>query len=179
MIIVLGGRAGSGKSTIAKEVAKKLGYKHYSMGDLQRNIAKEKGISLLELGKLEEKDDSIDRQLDKKQKELGIKEDNFVIDGRLSVFFLPKALKIFLDAYPKTRAGRILKDNREMEKSRDVSTMLESMKKREDSEAKRYKAYYGFDCYDKRKYDAVIDTTSLQVEAVVEKVMELAKKRRL
>ena len=53
MIIVLGGRAGSGKSTIAKEVAKKLGYKHYSMGDLQRNIAKEKGISLLELGKLQ------------------------------------------------------------------------------------------------------------------------------
>jgi len=179
MIIALGGRAGSGKSTIAKAVAKKLGYRHYSMGDLQRQIAKEKGISLLELGKLEENDDSFDRELDRKQKELGEKEDNFVIDGRLSAFFIPNALKIFLDADPKTRAERILKDRREMEQSKDLKAMLKSIEQREASENKRYKTYYGFDCYDPRHYDTVIDSTSLGVEQVVEKVLALVKKRRL
>src|SRR3989338_11659150 len=96
MIIVISGRAGSGKSTIAKALSKRLNLKHYSMGDLTRQVAKERGITLLELGKLEESDDSIDRAIDNKQRELG-KGDNFVIDGRLSAFFIPHAtFKIFL-----------------------------------------------------------------------------------
>ena len=175
MIIVIGGRAGSGKSTIAKLVAKKLKLKHYSIGDLQRQIAKERGISLLELGRLEEKDPTIDRDLDNKQKELGKNEDNFVIDGRLSAFFMPKAIKIFLDADEKARAERILKDNRETEKNSDLKEAIKNMKKREDSENKRYKEYYGIGCYDKSKYDFVIDTTDLTVEQVADKVIEAVK----
>ncbi len=175
MIIVTGGRAGSGKSTIARLVAKKLNLKHYSMGDLQRSIAKEKGISLLELGKLEEKDPTIDKDLDNKQKVLGEKEDNFVIDGRLSAFFIPKAIKIFLDADEKTRAERILKDNREIEKNSNIDKTIKNMNKREKSENKRYKQYYGLDCYNKDNYDVVIDTTNLTIEQVVNKVIEAVK----
>ncbi|MCH9028900.1 MAG: nucleoside monophosphate kinase, partial [Bacteroidetes bacterium] len=66
MIITISGKAGSGKSTVAKELARKLELKHYSIGDLMRQMAKEKNISLTELGKLAEKDDSIDKELDKK-----------------------------------------------------------------------------------------------------------------
>jgi len=175
MIVVIGGRAGSGKSTIAKLVAKQLSLKHYSMGDLQREIAKEKGISLVELGKLEEKDAAIDKELDNKQKELGEKEDNFVIDGRLSAFFIPKAIKIFLDGDEKTRAERILKDTRETEESKDIKETIKSINQREDSENKRYKEYYDIDCYDKTKYDTVIDTTNLTIEQVTEKVLEAVK----
>ena len=175
MIVVIGGRAGSGKSTIARLVAKKLKLKHYSMGDLQRQIAKEKGISLVELGKLEEKYPKIDKELDKKQKELGEKEDNFVIDGRLSAFFIPKAVKLFLDADEKTRAERISKDNREAEKSASISKTIENMRKREESENKRYREYYKMDCYDKSGYDVVIDTTNLTIEQVAEQVLETIK----
>jgi len=175
MRIVIGGRAGSGKSTIAKLVAKKLSLKHYSMGDLQRQIAKERGISLLELGKLEEKDPSIDKELDNKQKELE-KEDNFVIDGRLSAFFIKDAVKIFLDADEKTRAERILKDNRETEKNGDINETIKNMNQREESENKRYEEYYGLECYDKSKYDVIIDTTDLTIEQVVDKVVESIKK---
>ena len=91
MKITLGGTAGSGKSTAAKLLAKKLGYKHYSMGDFQREIAEEKGISLLELGKLEEKVKSLDEEVDQRQIELGRKEDNFVIDSRLGFHFIPNS----------------------------------------------------------------------------------------
>ena len=66
MIITISGKAGSGKSTVAKEIARKLELKHYSIGDLMRQMAKEKNISLSELGELAEKDDSIDKELDKK-----------------------------------------------------------------------------------------------------------------
>ncbi|MFC1769291.1 (d)CMP kinase [Nanoarchaeota archaeon] len=175
MIIVISGRAGSGKSTIAKIIAKKLNLTHYSMGDLTRQIAKEKGISLLDLGKIEEIDDSIDKELDEKQKELG-KGDNFVIDGRLSAFFIPNAdFKIFLDADKTERAKRILTDKRGEEKNLDLATTLKNMDKREESENNRYFKYYGFNCYDISKYNLVLDTTNLEVEEVIKKVLEFIK----
>ena len=74
MIITIAGTAGSGKSSVGKLLAKRLNYKHYSMGDLQRNIAEEQGISLLELSKLEEKDRSIDEEVDQRQISLGREE---------------------------------------------------------------------------------------------------------
>ena len=90
MIITISGKAGSGKSTVAKQLAKKLNLKHYSIGDIMRQIAKERNLSLNELSKLAEKDKSIDTELDKKQLELRNKKD-FIIDGRLTAYFIPKA----------------------------------------------------------------------------------------
>lgn len=176
MIITIGGKAGSGKSTIAKQLAKKLNLKHYSIGDLQRGIAKEKGITLMELSKLEEENPAIDKELDEKQKELGKKEDNFVIDGRLSAFFIPNSIKIFLDADEKVRAERILKDERDSEKNGDIDETIKNIKEREESEKIRYKKYYGFDCYDESKYDIIIDSSNLTVEEIINKILKTIKK---
>ena len=52
MIITISGKAGSGKSTVAKSISQKLNLRHYSIGDLMRAMAREKKISLLELNKL-------------------------------------------------------------------------------------------------------------------------------
>lgn len=177
MRIVIGGRAGSGKSTIAKLVAKKLGLKHYSMGDLQREIAREKGISLLELGRLEEKDGSIDKELDSKQKEIGIREDNFVIDGRLSAFFIPNSVKIFLDADEETRAKRVLKDERVEENNIDLKKTIENTRAREYSESRRYRKYYGCGCYDESIYDHIVDTADLSVKEAVDEVLDIINKQ--
>ena len=38
---------------------------------------------------------------------------------------------------------------------------------------KRYKQFYGYDCYDKSKYDYVIDTSDLSVKEVVDDVLEI------
>lgn len=179
MIITIGGKAGSGKSTIAKLLAKKLNLKHYSIGDLQRQIAKEKGISLMELSKLEEKDDSIDRELDRKQIELGKKEDNFVIDGRLSAFFIPNAgFKLFLDAEEEARAERILKDQRAEENNISRDETIKCMNEREKSENKRFIAYYGFNPYDKAKYDFTIDTTNLKPNEIIDTILKMIKSRK-
>ena len=175
MIITISGKAGSGKSTIAKLLAKKLKLKHYSIGDLMRQIAKKKNISLLELSKSAEKNKSIDKELDKKQIGLS-KEDNFVIDGRLTAFFIPNAdFKIFLDCKDNVRAERILKDKRAAEKSRDISETIKKIKKREESERKRYKEYYNVDYYNKKLYDYIIDTTNLSINEVLNKIIKKQK----
>jgi len=172
MIITISGKAGSGKSTVAKELAKQLKLKHYSIGDLMRQMAKERNISLLELGKAAEKDKSIDKELDERQIKLGKGENNFVIDGRLTAHFIPNAdIKVFLECEDRVRAERILEDERKDEKSKDIPGVISKIRERESSERKRYKQYYGIDYYDEEMYNLVIDTTNLSVKEVVGRIM--------
>ena len=178
MIVTISGKAGSGKSTVAKLLAEKLKLKHYSIGDLMRAMASEKRISLIELNKLAEKDKSIDFELDEKLKELGKTKDNFVVDGRLAAFFIPHAqVKVFLGTEDKVRAERILKDKREHEKSRSLNEMIKKIKDREESEKKRYRQYYGINYLDRKFYNLIIDTTKLNPDEVVRKIIEFVNKR--
>ncbi|MCX6741353.1 MAG: AAA family ATPase, partial [Candidatus Parcubacteria bacterium] len=46
MIITLSGKPGSGKTTVAKILAEKLGYKFYSTGDLRGQMAMKRGLTI-------------------------------------------------------------------------------------------------------------------------------------
>lgn len=178
MIITISGRAGSGKSTVAKLLSERLKLRHYSIGDIMREMASEKGLSLLELNGLAERDKSIDLELDNKLKELGRSKDNFAVDGRLAAFFIPHAeIRIFLDADLRVRAERILNDKRQQEKSSSIKETMASIKKREESEKKRYKDYYGADYLDKKLYNYVVDTTRLTPKQVVGRIIKFVKSK--
>ena len=170
MIITLSGKAGSGKSTIAKLLAKKLNYKHYSMGDLQREIAKEKGITIVELGELEKTDPEIDHMIDDKQKNLGKNQDNFVIDSWLSACFIPHAFKIFLDGEINVRAKRITK-KREAENYTQIEEAIKAIKQREKTSQDRFLEFYNFDYLDMNNYDLVVDTSKLSIEEVLKLIL--------
>ena len=178
MRITISGKAGSGKSTVAKLLSEKLALKHYSIGDLMRAMAEEKGIALLELNKIAEKDKSIDFELDNKLKELGRTKDNFIVDGRLTAFFIPNAeARVFLYADDKVRAQRILNDQRQHEKSESLAEAMGKIRKREESEKKRYKKYYGVDYLDRKMYNYIIDTTKMTPSQVVGKIMKFVKSK--
>ncbi len=177
MIITISGSAGSGKSVTGRELARRLGYKHYSIGGFMREMAEERDISLLELSRQAEKDRSIDEELDQRQIDLAKKKDNFVIDSRLGFHFIPKSVKVFLDADLKVRAERVVADTIRNEHNVNVKTAMENIKKREDSEKKRYKKYYNLNYLDKKKYDLVIDTTNLTIEQTVGKIIEFVRKK--
>lgn len=172
MKITISGKPGSGKSTVARIVAEQLGYTHYSMGDLQRQIAKDKGLTMLELAALEEKDPSIDQKVDEKQRYIGNTEDNFVMDGRISYHFVPDSLKIFLDIDEDTGAERIFREKRADEKFSSVEKAKHEIAQRVMSERKRYNDFYGIDHYKMDQYDHVIDTTHMTVEEVVKKIVD-------
>ena len=179
MIITISGTLGSGKSTVAKLLAKKLKFKHYSSGDFMREMAEERKLSLLELSKLAEKDRSIDEEIDQRQVELGRNEDNFVIDGRLSFHFIPKSVKIFLDADPKERAKRILSDTIRNEHNINLKTTIENMKIRADSEKQRYLKYYNIDSSNKSNFDLVLDTTNISADEAADKIILFVKKHKV
>jgi len=178
MIITISGKAGSGKSTVARLLSAELKLRRYSIGDLMRQMASERRLGLLELNKLAEKDKSVDFELDNRLKELGKAKGNFVIDGRLTAFFIPHAdLRIFLDANEKVRARRILNDRRQHEKNKSLRESISNIKKREASEKKRYKKYYGVDYMDKKLYTNVVNTTKLTPIQVVKKIMGFVRQK--
>ena len=175
MIVTVSGLPGSGKSTLAKSLAKSLGFRHYSSGDFWRQIAKEKGISILELNKLAEKNPALDRELDNRTVRLAEKEDNFVIDSRMAWHFIPKSVKIFAHVDLKEAARRVFMDKRQEKENTSIEETLKSMEKRTESERERYKKLYGADYTDRKNYDLVIDTTKTSPEQALEKALEFVK----
>ena len=166
MIVTINGTPGSGKSTLAKYLAEKLKMRHYSMGDLRRKMALEKGMTIEELNKLGEKEAWTDKEVDEYQKKLGEKEDNFVIDGRLSWHFIPHSIKLLVKVDIKKAAKRVFKENRASEKKyKNANEVLEEMKERINSDVRRYKKYYGINnLYDIKNYDIIIDTSYLNMD---------------
>lgn len=182
MIITISGDPGSGKSTVGKAIAKELGLKHYSAGDFMREMAESRGIPLLGLGRLAEKDPSIDKEIDERTKHLALK-DNFVIDSRLAFHFIPKAIKIFLKVDPKVAAQRTWKDivaqKRHAEKQlHSEKEVYDAIVKRQQSEIARYKKYYGIDFLSDKNYDFVLDTTNLTQEQSIQKVLEFVRTKK-
>ncbi len=163
---------------MAKTIAQKLNLKRYSLGDLQRQVAEERGITIHELSELEIKDDTIDRDLDDYQKTLGEKEDNFVIDGRLSWHFIPNSIKIFLEVSDEEAARRIFEACKEDParetdmKSDSIELTKKLMIKRSSDDNTRYQQMYGIVYDDPKNFDLVIDTTHIPAERVVEKIID-------
>lgn len=178
MIITISGTPGSGKSTVSRELAKKLRMRHFSTGDYMRAMADDRGMTLLELSRVAEQSREIDEKLDSWQEALGEADDNFIMDGRVSFLFLPGSVKIFLDADIDVAAKRIFGDMRAQEKENSTleATKVNIMRRRE-SETMRYKKYYNVDYTDKGNYDIWIDTTSISVRQVVDKIADYIKTR--
>ncbi len=175
MKIVISGSPASGKSSVGKALAERLGLRHYSMGDLQRQIAIERNIDIVELGKIESRDDSIDRMIDDRQMKIGAEEDDFVIDSWLGAKFIPEALKIFIDADMDTRAERRLGHRRDEEAYDDIRTVKEKMQKREAINRERWMRYYDFDYTDMDNYDLVIDSSAISIDEVVDRIEDFIK----
>ncbi|HPT08426.1 MAG TPA: AAA family ATPase [bacterium] len=185
MIISIGGTHGSGKSTIAKMLAKKLNWPHYYMGGLRRETAKKKGLTLAEYNKLGENDPTTDLEVDNYQKQLGQTQDNFIIEGRTSWHFIPQSFKIYLDVNENIGAERVfshLKNDKNNNRNEDVNlnsieAVKESMAKRLESDKKRYKKYFGIDVYDKNNYDYYLDTSCFDIQEVFDQVLKAVYKQ--
>ena len=176
MIISISGLPGSGKSTVAKKLAKKLGFERIYIGAILRKVAEQKGISILDLMKEEETDSSIDEEVDKMVTDFGVNKDNFIIESRTAFHFIPDSLKIFIKVKIEEGTKRIFADlkkeeRKEEEKTSSVEGLAKKLKERLEIDQERYKKYYGVDYLDEANYDLVIDSTYLTPAEVMRKIM--------
>lgn len=184
MIITISGTPGSGKSTLAKMLAEKIGMKRYYMGELFRRLAQQKGMSLRELLELGEKESWVDAEIDQYQKELGEKEDNFIIEGRTSFIMIPHSLKLFITVDPKVGAQRIFNDLQKPNNNRNedvnlrtLDDVLASNQKRMATDTKRYHLYYHTSVFDPSNYDFVLDTTGKTIPECFEELYQFVSDR--
>ncbi|QSG15163.1 (d)CMP kinase [Halapricum desulfuricans] len=155
MLITVSGPAGSGKSTLAESLADALDYEHVSGGDIFRDLAEERGMTPLELNKQAEEDEDIDRDLDRRLRDIARKRDEVVLESRLAGWMAGDYadLKVWLSAPLEIRAERISqRENKPIEQAR------EETRERGESEAHRYNEYYNIDFDDLSIYDLSINT---------------------
>lgn len=183
MIITIAGEPGSGKTTIAEMLAKHLGWPEYYVGAMRREAAKKKNMTLEEYNKLGEQNPTTDKEVDEWQKRLGQKEDNFIIQGRTSWYFIPNSIKIYISVDPRVGAKRIFSQLQLKERigeTRDYATVediVKSNKERIASDNKRYRQYYGIEAYDKKNFDLVVDSTDKSADEVFDEIVQYVEQK--
>jgi len=155
MLITVSGPAGSGKSTLAQSLADALDYEHVSGGDIFRTLADERELTPLELNRAAEEDDQIDRDLDRRLRDIAAERDDLVLESRLAGWMAGDYadIKLWLTAPIDVRADRIAqRENKPFEQARTET------EERSRSEAKRYEEYYDIDFSDSSIYDLSLNT---------------------
>ncbi|NCU44623.1 hypothetical protein EOM71_03020 [Candidatus Falkowbacteria bacterium] len=183
MIVSFSGWPGAGKSAVAKRLAVELDWPYYSMGQLRRQAAKRRGMTLEDYNQLALTDIATDLEVDDYQAQMGREQDNFVIDGRTSWHFIPHSYKIFLTVDPLVGAQRIFQDLQKSDERNEgehldsVEAVLANNYQRVENDRQRYQQYFNIDAYDLANYDEVVDTTNLDLEQVVARVIQLVKQK--
>lgn len=167
-LITVSGPPGSGTTTLCESLAAELDHDYIYAGDIFRNMAAERDMSLAEFTELCETDDSIDRQLDARMQaraeEYATDNSPLILESRLAAWVAGDYadLRFWLDAPPTVRLNRL--DDADDE-------TVEEMQTREQSEAMRYKDYYGIDISNLSIYDCVLNTSRWSIDAIREQAL--------
>lgn len=170
MIITIGGLAGSGTTTAADVLSKKIDIPFISAGGIFRDMAKERGMSLLEFSKFAEDNTAIDIELDKRQAEIAKNSENLIVEGRLSAYFVEADLKIWLLAPLDIRANRVSK-----RESKSMGVVTEEIIIREESEALRYLDIHNIDINNFDIYDLVLNTNRFDPDSIAKIILTTLK----
>ena len=173
-IITIAGVLGSGKSSTAKRLASMLGYRHFSSGDMFRQIAKKNGLTVEELNQASELLPRSDRAVDDWLRSLGT-EEKIVIDSRLAYHWIPDSYKVFLNLDMHVAVERIFKhmkdEGRESQSANSLEGLREATQERRKMEVSRYKNLYQIDLDDLTPFDLVVDTSLHDLDGVVQLIL--------
>jgi cytidylate kinase len=171
-VICISGMAGTGKSTLAKKLAKKYGLKYYSGGDALKALAAEEGYNASSNGWWEspeglaflrkrENDWKFDKAVDEKLLEYA-QQGNVLLDSWTMPWLLKTGFKIWLLASIEKRAARVAQ--------RDKITAEDALQILKEKEARTkaiYQKLYGFTLgEDYAPFNLILDTDNLNAEEV-------------
>ena len=166
LFITVSGPPGCGATTLCERLSEAIGCPYVSGGDIFRELAADRDMSLNQLTAKADESDDLDRALDRRLQQIaekwGAANKPFILESRLAGWLAGNRadLRIWLDAPEDVRLERI--EDR-------VETEAE-MRVREVSEAGRYQSYYDIDIDDREFYDLHINTARWSKASVFELV---------
>jgi CMP/dCMP kinase len=169
MILTVSGEIGAGKSTVARALAESLGLRYVSSGEMFREEARRRGVTISALGRLAEDDASIDRMIDDTQVAES-KAGRVVVESRLSGWLINGDVRVWLRAPIDVRARRVAARDRMVPESARAE-----IETREASERRRYAALYGIDLDDLTRYHIVLDTAQWNADDITRALAGLAR----
>lgn len=177
MHITITGDLGSGKSTVARELCRLLGYTYLSTGQIQRNLAKEMGMNTLEFNRYTDQNLHIDDYIDNKVKEINDVKEPHILDSRLAWHFIKTSFKIYLMALDEVAALRVLKDDTRIGEppSEDIQSKIKELRERRESENQRFASNYGIKPRLFDDFDAIVDTSTADISQVTDILVHLYK----
>ena len=167
LFITVSGPPGCGATTVCEGLSTVLDCGYVSGGDIFRQLADDRGLSLSQLIAKTDETDEIDRALDQRLRTIaekwGASNKAFVLESRLAGWLAGNRadLRVWLDAPNEVRVDR----------TRDRAEMEAEMRVREVSEAGRYRSYYGIDVDDRSFYDLAINTARWSPEATLQMIL--------
>ncbi len=165
--ITISGHPGSGTSTLVKGICKSKGWSSLNGGDIFRQEAKNRGLSLSEFEKICSEDPIVDKSLDEiLQKHIADPNGYEVLESRLCGWWAYKmdidCLRIWLHASEEARAMRVV--NRE---GLTIEEATSNNKERTEVDKIRFEEMYGLNPEDETPYTHIIDASNMNAEEVL------------
>jgi len=167
LFLTVSGPPGCGATTVCEALSAAMDCGYISGGQIFRELAEERGMSLTRFLAEADASDEIDRALDRRLRTIaeqwGAANKAFILESRLAGWIAGNRadLRIWLDAPEEVR----------VERTRDREEMEAEMRVREVLEAGRYEHEYGIDLSDHSFYDLAINTARWDPEGVVDLVL--------
>jgi predicted cytidylate kinase len=175
MLITISGLSGSGKSTVARILGRKLRCPAVDVGSIYRKMAEGRGMGIIEFARYAEKHPAIDREFDGRIMEMARDGKCLILQGRLTGLMTKRlgipGFRAWIGASPRVRAGRIAGRERV-----SLSKSLADTSRRDRENRRRYLKTYGLDLNDLSVYDSVVQTDNLSVEQVVSALLSEIRK---
>ena len=164
--VTISGAPGSGTSTLVSKIVESTGCSSLNGGEVFRNEAKRRNMSVHEFSELCKSNLDVDRSLDSLLKEAMIRSNGpDIIESRLSGWWAHEleidCNRIWIHTSDEERALRIQK-----REGGDFSDRLNQSKRRQDADKERYMALYNINLDNMSPYTFVVDADQLSAEEV-------------
>ena len=155
--VTISGPPGSGTSTLVSRIASSRGWSSLNGGDVFREEARTRGLTVEQLSSDAKEDLDVDRSLDSLlQQRMSSHDSPEIIESRLSGWWAYKnslnCLRVWVNVSEQERAKRIQK-----REGGDFGDCLRKSQNRQRDDMERYSTLYGINLDDMSPYNLVVD----------------------
>ncbi|RJU82525.1 MAG: hypothetical protein DWC09_02110 [Candidatus Poseidoniales archaeon] len=170
--ITVSGHPGSGTSTLVKALMAHYSWKSLNGGDVFRQEAARRGMSLGEFGELCKSDLNVDRELDQLLQQQMQDGSSEIVESRLAGWWAHRlkipCIRLWLDVDENERAKRVT-----YREGGSIEDALEANRNRSAVDAERFMELYQILPEHREPYTTVLDATNLGSEEVLAAVISI------